>query len=573
MREIKLLPEEVVKKIAAGEVVERPSSVVKELVENSIDAQAQNILVSIDEGGLKTITVEDDGVGIPKSELKKTILRHATSKIATFNDLYHLNSFGFRGEALYSIAAVSKISLKSKIRSESNGYELLAEAGNIVSLQEVGMPDGTIITVKDLFFNTPARKKFLKSPQTEALLIKQFLEKMAVIYPEIKLTLLIDGKKAYSSAGIADQPGLMAKFWGIEKSSIALIDEDLGDGYKVKGGIGLPPLGKSHRKLQVFVVNKRLVKSQIMTKALDDAFDGLLPNGLKPLGFIEVFLPGIDVDVNVHPQKLEVKFRDEQKIYLSIRTTLRNRLLKSEPRPPKSFQDYKHDNKIEEKPLDYSQPVIKFFEKPVSFSPTFKKAQESPVEFSEQNKQEVSFQVIGQFALRYIIVEKNETLLVIDQHAAHERILYEKYLKRLNPFYSQVLAFPVRLNPSPEVSAFILENNEHFKEIGLIIEPFGPGDFIVREIPSDLPKDNLNSVLEQYLQDMIEQKEQISFREKATKLLACKRAVKFGEKLTYSEMTRLVEELFKTEYPYSCPHGRPTIFEISLLELNKKFFR
>ncbi|GAV23639.1 DNA mismatch repair endonuclease MutL [Carboxydothermus pertinax] len=574
MREIKILPEEVVKKIAAGEVVERPYSVVKELLENSIDAQAKNINVYIEEGGLKTIVVEDDGVGISRNELPKTILRHATSKIETFDDLFHLNSFGFRGEALYSIAAVSKLSIKSKIRGENSGQELLAHAGKIVALTEVGMPDGTIITVTDLFFNTPPRKKFLKSVQTEAGLIKQLLEKMAVLYPEIKFTLVIDGKKVFSSAGINDRLGLMAKFWGIEKNNVVNIEEDLGEGYQVKGGVVLPPIGKSHRKQQVFAVNKRLVKSGILTKAVDDAYDGLLPKGLKPLCFIEVNIPGNFVDVNVHPQKLEVKFLDEQKIYLGLRTVIRNRLVNINSKATQEQEVQNINIGYETNTKNYTQPVIGFAEKVVSFSSNLIKSaslQKEPK--ASLNENNTFFQVIGQFALRYIIVEKNETLLFIDQHAAHERILYEKYQTKLNPFYSQVLAFPVRLNPTPEIAAFIEENYQNLREIGLNIEPFGPGEFIVREVPGDLPQENLGGVLEEYLLEILEQKEQITFREKATKLLACKNAIKFGERLTYSEMTRLVEELFNVNYPYSCPHGRPTIFELPISELNKKFFR
>ncbi|ABB15228.1 DNA mismatch repair endonuclease MutL [Carboxydothermus hydrogenoformans] len=578
MPKIKRLPDEVIKKIAAGEVVERPYSVVKELVENSLDAKAQNINVYIEEGGLGKIVVEDDGIGIPPEELPDALLRHTTSKIASFDDLYYLESFGFRGEALYSIAAVSKISIKSRVRGENNGYELIAHAGEVINLTEVGMAYGTVVTVSDLFFNTPARKKFLKSGQTEAGLIRQFIEKMAILYPGVKFSLFIDGKKIYSSAGIQEQLGLLARFWGLEKGNLLMLEEKLGEGFFIKGGIALPPAGKPHRKLQVFAVNKRLVKSGILTKAIDDAYESLLPTGLKPLVFLEVVVPGTWVDVNVHPQKLEVKFMDEQKIYLDVRTIIRNKLVNAKSSSLKSFSPARETNTKSED-NDYWQ-VTYFAEE---FSGNSDKLLEKEDIFSTSDNltfslnkdfaKELNFQVIGQFSLKYIIVEKNDKLLIIDQHAAHERILYEKYQTKLNPFYSQVLTFPVRIKASPELEAFLQENYQNFLEIGLHIEPFGPGEYLVREIPEDFPQNNIANVLEEYLYEIMEQKEQVSFREKALKLFACKNAVKFGEKLTYSEMTNLVKELFKTNYPLSCPHGRPTIYELSLTEINKKFFR
>lgn len=641
MSKIKLLDTNTINKIAAGEVVERPSSVVKELVENSIDAGASAITIEIKNGGTTFIRVSDNGKGIERNDIKIAFLSHATSKINDIEDLDNIFSLGFRGEALASIAAVSQIEMITKTHSEEEGTKININGGEIIDFQEWGSVEGTSISVNNLFYNVPARRKFLKKPNIESGYISDIINKIALGHPEVSIKYINNGTTILYTSGNSDLKTVVFSIYGKDNFKKMLDINCKIYEYSLNGLIGKPELSRSNRNYQNLFINGRYIKSNIISNAVEDAYKTRLLTGKFPIYVLNLNIPPSSVDVNVHPTKLEVRFDDEDKIYEfvynSVLDILNNNILipevsiieekesrtrscnvdniKEEYIQPSIFNNsnlnfQNNKNSIETKKVSNEEDIF-FNKSPILKDKTFSKIdqllndqkQNNSLKVKEDKEEYISknlndnksdcysvknikeerepffnnYKIVGQIFNTYWIVEQNGSIFYIDQHAAHERILFEKYMNNFKNqnIVSQKLLSPEIINISEKEKTILKENKEWLLNFGFEIEIVDKNAAAIKAVPYIFNTPQNSNYFYEIL-DIISDKNKESVYD--TKIhdiaaAACKAAVKANDKLSFQETHKMISELLKLENPFNCPHGRPTIIEITKYELEKLFKR
>jgi len=568
---IKVLDPKVVSRIAAGEVVERPASVVKELLENSLDAGASQISVEVRGGGVSLIRVIDNGAGIPPGEVELAFDRYATSKVSNLGDLESITSLGFRGEALPSIAAVAQIDIVTCADGDSAGSYLSLKDGVVVDRESQGRSQGTTVTVRNLFRNVPARLKFLKSLATENSHIANVVSQYALAFPEVKFTLLVDGRAALRTPGSGQLIDSVAQVYGSEIAGnmveIGSRDEGWESGTVVSspgmtGMVGSPAVSRSSRGYLSFFINRRWVNSRLLAWAVEEAYHGLLMTGKHPVAIINISLPAKEVDVNIHPAKTEVKFRNERFVFGAVQKAVRRALIEQAPVP-----------KIEEVATKYVSPSEP---RQLSWAPTGSTgpATSPPVTSQTPVASLPVLRVLGQLLHSYIIAEGPEGLYLVDQHAAHERIIFEQVMSQRSRQEIEVqgLLEPVTIEVNPRQEEALKLHVENLAEFGFNIEPFGDRTYLVRAVPSllynrdwvEMVKELLDSRLGEGRSDWVESMA-IS--------IACHSAVRAGQMLTDDEMRELIRQLERVALPHTCPHGRPTLIRLSSEQLRREFGR
>jgi len=578
---IKLLDDNLINKIAAGEVIERPASIVKELVENAIDAGSDRIEVHIDAGGTERIEVSDNGTGIRAAEVALALQRHATSKILREEDLYSIATMGFRGEALPSIAAVSRLELYTQAGGEP-GVHALVEGGRQVLLQPYPTAPGTMIVVRDIFYNTPARKKFLKTPVGEGMQVHDVMSRIALSRPDITFTFSSEKRLYFKTPGNGNLRDTTAAIYGHDFAANFLDLDYTGETHTLCGLISKPEMRRVNRKNQVFFINRRLVKSPMLSRALEEAYRGLLLSREYPAAILFLTVPADEVDVNVHPQKTEVRFRDEKTIFSIISRSIRARLDNvqtagssswSRPAWASSNSAYaspsqahgpiwtgREAERVSEARLDFDGGLAK----PVLPGP-------EPQWAVNHDADELT--IIGQAFGCYIMVEMGGNLWLVDQHAAHERIQYNRLqaASQDRRTTSQVLAFPLAFDLSAAETALMDTNRDMFDQMGFVIESIGPQAAIIRSAPALLQGQEIELIRECLA--LLEEDKSPDIKTEFFALIACKQAVKAGQMLTRQEMAMIVHDLLAEKDFKNCPHGRPTILEMSRSELEKRFKR
>ena len=658
--EIHLLSEETINKIAAGEVVERPVNVVKELVENAIDAGATAITCEIREGGKKMIRVTDNGCGIEKDQITKAFERHATSKIRDDSDLTRLVSLGFRGEALSSIAAVSQVEMITKTRDSLTGIRATNQVLHGFSedmpvkldLEEIGAPDGTSVVVRNLFYNVPVRSRFLKQPQTESGYITDLIERQALSHPGVSFHYRVDGKEKLHTTGNGDLKELIYRIYGREISKKVLPVRAQEGKYRLEGFIGRPDIARTTRNFEVFFVNGRMLRSNILSKALEAGYRTDLMQHRFPFAVLHLTLPPVEADVNVHPTKMEVRFSESEAVYHFIGESVHSVLgsaelipseiletraeenkrrreekekaaqqLQSESRPEPferarmvretmapygagssgiadsirftepapapagpariEFEDFIFEDKRvkePEKSHPADEPARGAFKQASLFENTDFSQDEAPRILIPENKP--NFRIIGQVFETYWLIQYEGKMLVIDQHAAHEKVNYERLMKRLqnsdpSRSGSQMLAPPSVITLTGREEGALHTHEQVFAAMGYEIEPLGGSSYAIRAIPMELYGNDPTELLRETLEEIVEEKMTGTPQAVLSKIasMSCKAAVKGNSLLSEKEAEVLIDELLKLENPYHCPHGRPTMIVFSQSDMDKKFKR
>jgi len=552
---IKVLESEIVSKIAAGEVIERPVSVVKELIENSLDAGATQIAVEAQGGGVELIKVSDNGAGIPPSELELAFHRYATSKIDDLSDLEKISSLGFRGEALPSIAAVAEVEILSQTPSETIGSYLHLRKGEVVGKESRARPQGTTITVRRLFRYFPARLKFLKSVNTENSHIAHLVSQYALAFPEVKFSLVLDKRPSLRTTGNGDLREVVNAIYGSELAQKMLKVEQK-DGPAKVGGLTSPPSpARSNRNYLSFFVNRRWVRSPLLTRATEEAYRGLLMDGQHPIAVIDISLPAQELDVNIHPAKAQIKFCHEQAVFSSVQKAIEETLARTPIASSKTVP-------FSVSPGQWQSPRMIMDNEPafvVAQLPTM----ELPV-----------LRVLGQLANTYITAEGPDGLYLIDQHAAHERILYDRISAQWAQKEVEVqgLLQPITIELSPREEETLRASKEFLAEFGFTIEHFGNRSYVIRAVPALMARANIIEIISMLL-DNLASKELNPWEEKIAQSLACHGAIRAGQQLSDEEMRELIKQLEQTKQPRACPHGRPTMIHLSSHQLEKEFGR
>ncbi len=592
---IHILPPDVADKIAAGEVVERPASVVKELVENALDAGANTVRIEVREGGIRLVKVVDDGSGIPAAEVPLAVRRHATSKIASAHDLEAIRTLGFRGEALASIASVSRFTIISRTRDENIATRLLIEGGRELRRDTVGHPAGTTVMVEHLFFNTPARRKFLKKPTTEAGHIHRVVTRYALAFPEVRFTLVSEGRVVFKTSGSGRLHDVVAAVFGVEVARemipVGPVDmpwPDPGPTPTVWGFVGKPNVHRANRQHIILFLNRRWIHDYALVQAIVQAYHTFLPVGRFPIAVVHIGLDPHLVDVNVHPTKAEVRFRDPRAVFQAVQKAVRRAIAGTTPirqatpevtwgQPPgwgerrRSLVDVHASH----------HPTLDLrMDEEVGPLPTRREDEETPVpspSSTPAGRPLPLLRVVGQVAATYIVAEGPDGLYLIDQHAAHERVLYEKLMaqRAAGNIPGQRLLDPVPVTLDSELAGLIAEHMDALLAVGFEIEPFGGDTYLVRAVPAVLSGQDPRRVVEEVARGLAGDEDVVSKTvEDRLVTLICKRAaVKGGQVLSDAEMRALVRELEACQTPHTCPHGRPTMIHITAAELAKQFGR
>ncbi|MFR5557213.1 MAG: DNA mismatch repair endonuclease MutL [Coprococcus sp.] len=661
MANIQVLDQITIDKIAAGEVIERPASIIKELVENAIDAGASAVTVEIKEGGISFIRITDNGCGIPKGEVPLAFLRHSTSKIRSVDDLSTVASLGFRGEALSSIAAIAQVELITKTKDEVTGTRYRIEGGAEKSIEDTGAPDGTTFLVHQIFYNTPARRKFLKTPMTEASHVSELMTRLALSHPEVSIQFINNGQEKLHTSGNGKLKDIIYHVFGRDIANNLLETNERIDGIQVQGFIGKPIISRGNRNYENYFINGRYVKSNIIAKAIEDAYKDFTMQHKYPFTALHFTMDGTDLDVNVHPTKMELRFSNQQGVYNFIYNALKQTLSEPEliprvelpearevPVKAEKIVERKQEQPMtpvreerktpvieEEKNLDYfmkkmRERVTAYHQQAVEVKPTPAPSviqenvnyealpasqvaavkqpvpeqrtvakepmpeqavapreeksvvTEKQLDFFEEKlltkKAAQEYKIIGQLFETYWLVEFHEQLYIIDQHAAHERVLYEKTLRGMKDreFTSQYLSPPIILNLSMQEGEALNTHMDIFTNIGFEIEPFGGDSYAIRAVPDNLfsiaKRELFTEMLDQLVDGIHSSLAPDIVAEKVASM-SCKAAVKGNSRLSAAEVETLIGELLELENPYHCPHGRPTIIAMTKRELEKKFKR
>ncbi len=573
---IRVLPPDLAAKIAAGEVVERPASVVKELVENSIDAGSSQITVEIKAGGVEQIKVIDDGHGIPSEEVAPAFQRHATSKIDNQEQLDAIATLGFRGEALPSIAAVSNTVITTRQPLDPGGFRMELRWGEETSSGAQGCPPGTAIEVSDLFGNLPARRKFLKSSSAETSRIQELVSRYALVFPGIRFQLVVDGKVSFTSPGNGLPREALLAVYG-PQAATAMLEvhgEDSESGYQVDGFAGAPSLTRANRTYMTFFVNRRWVQSRMLSFAVEEAYTGLLQVKRYPLAALNISIPYEDVDVNYHPSKREVRFREENRVFSAVQRAVRSVLVADSPVP----------NLAPPSDPDYPTAVAPSFFPRSAFGgirngggmPDYQgQLGGGPADAAAPLQPAPPLKVVGQLKLTYIVAEGPGGMFLVDQHAAHERVLFDRISQKTSEEEprSQPLLAPVSVELSPAQGDTLKSNRESLENYGFQFEPFGDGSYLLRAVPAIFgegdPARSLLDVLDMTaFEGLVRQKEDVTAAS-----IACHGAIRAGKSLTEPEMVALLEQLEATPNPHTCPHGRPTMVHFSSNHMEREFGR
>lgn len=597
MAEIALLNQETIDKIAAGEVIERPSSVVKELVENSMDAGATAITIEIKDGGMSLIRITDNGSGIEKSQVPIAFYRHSTSKIKSVEDLLTVSSLGFRGEALSSIAAVSQVELITKTVPDLTGIRYVIEGSAEKEIEEIGAPDGTTFLVRNLFYNTPARRKFLKTAQTEAGYIHTLVERLALSRPDISFKLMINQQTKLHTSGNANVKDVIFQIYGREMTSSLIEVSEENELFSVTGYIGKPVVSRGNRNFENYFINQRYIKSSLISQSIEDAYKNFLMQHQYPFCVLYFRFDGQMLDVNVHPSKMELRFFQQEGIYQKLSDCIREKLMQKDHIKSVSFG--KDTDKKEKPPKKIKEALPEPFEKKrlekvaeavKKDSPYEKKYENPPTKQPEYVQEELAYEgkflseqaksrhrIIGQLFQTYWLVEYNETLFIIDQHAAHEKVLYEKTVRSLKQkeFTTQMVSPPIVLTLDPQEERVLLRFKDQLTQLGFEIEPFGGKEYAVCGVPGNLFHLDAKQILLEVLDASLEIQSSVTPESVLEKIasMSCKAAVKGNHSMNEKEMETLIAELLELENPYFCPHGRPTIISMDKQELEKKFKR
>lgn len=584
MGKIHVLDESTINKIAAGEVIERPASIVKELVENSIDAGAAAISIEILEGGKSLINVSDNGCGIMKEDTEQVFFRHATSKIKDSGDIQGINTLGFRGEAMASIAAVSEVELLTKAEEDTSGSHIIIKGGKPIQNVSIGYPTGTTVTVRDLFFNTPARLKFLKSDSSEQGAIVDIVEKLAMTNTGISMKLTVNNKVVLHTPGNGDLLSVILCIYGKNISGAMLPLEYSNDNLTIEGYMGKPEIARGNSTYMTFSVNKRYIKSRMLSEAVKQAYKTLLMNNRYPFSIININIKSEMTDVNVHPTKQEVKFSDERAIfntlYLAVKNCLNNNRLtfenmedSMEPERTSAFESrsYYDTAKVSFDQLSFGKetaaPRVDSYKRQYDYN------RDQEVHQEQFNN---GINIIGQIFGTYILGQKDDDFYIIDQHAAHERIMFEYIKEKYNEknITVQELMMPIVVELSPAEKVLYEENSHIFLNLGFEIEWFGESTIAIRSVPILMGEpctgEFFNNILDSLKESTLSAATPL---EKIIISMACKNSIKAGDNITPEEISVLLERLMKTSLPYTCPHGRPTIITMSKYELDKKFKR
>lgn len=657
MNQIHVLDAETIDKIAAGEVVERPASVVKELVENAIDAGATSITVEIKDGGISFMRITDNGSGIAKDQIRTAFLRHATSKIESAEDLSHIASLGFRGEALSSISAVSQVELVTKTKDSLTGTRVIIEGGIEKAFEEVGAPDGTTFLIRNLFFNTPVRRKFLKQPATEGGYVADLMEHLALSRPDISFKFMVGSQTKFYTSGNSELKEVIYRIYGKDVATNLIPIDFEEDGLQIKGYLGSPALVRSNRNHEIYFLNGRFIRSSVLSKAIEEGYKEYLMQHKFPLCVLHMNVEDkSQVDVNVHPTKMEVRFSDGPAVYnlimQAVRTTLKNKEMIPETTlpeakapvrkevtytevvipgmPAKPFvkevtytvnqpvtiasnkKDYTeqvptnnqgtsigiNELKIMSDVLESTKTASPKFKAPEPFetkrTQSFKVMEEVRYQAERKDmtdfKQETLFetkvisqenrtkyQVIGQVFDTYWLVQFEDKLYIIDQHAAHEKVKYERFMKQYQEktIITQNLMPPIIVSLTGKEEMILKEYEELFNNLGFEIEEFGGDEYALRAVSVDLYGCNEKQMFLEVLDDLsdIGPRESLKVVEEKIASMACKAAVKGNNTISREEAEKLIDELLTLENPYNCPHGRPTIITMSKYEMEKRFKR
>lgn len=587
---IRILPPEVAAKIAAGEVVERPASVVKELIENSLDAGATEIKIEVRGGGKRLIRVADNGCGIPANEVELAFARHATSKISGVDDLTRIRTLGFRGEALASVAAVAQVTVLTRAADETAGTLLRLADSRVTQRESRGAPVGTVVTVENLFATIPARRKFLRTDATERRHIDALVTRYAMAYPDRRFTLMHDSRPTFQTVGSSQLHDVLVKVYGLDTARQMIEispppggdDKSAAEGIAVQGYAGAPSLHRASRDQITFFVNGRWVQDRMLTHALRQAYHTLLPVGRSPVAVIKVDLLPVLVDVNVHPAKSEVKFREPNTVFQAVQRAVRQALVDRAPVPQLGGWAAPGDGGGWERRQALMGAGAAQLAMEVQRTAPIAGAEGEPTLAFEPPRQLPPLRVLGQVAQMYIIAEGPEGLYLLDQHAAHERVLYERLSaqKTAAQVVSQTLLEPLTLELPPEQVTVMEANLSLLAQLGFQVEPFGGQTFLVRAVPAILVQSGRSDVdPRQALIGILEETptgRQPLEREKEERIIAsvCKQAaIKAGQTLSPEEMRELVRQLEATIMPRTCPHGRPTMIHLSRTQLEREFGR
>ncbi len=627
-KEIKLLENNLINKIAAGEVIERPASIVKELVENSIDALSKNIIIEIKNGGTTFIKIQDDGIGIQKNQIKTAFLRHATSKLEKIDDLDSILTLGFRGEALASIASISMVEMITKTEDDDIGNKITIEGGQIISQEETAALKGTIFIVKNIFFNTPARRKFLKKDSVEGGYISEIVNRLALAHPHIAFTYINNGVEILKTTGDNNLKNTVFYIYGKEICKKLIPIKASKNGFNIEGLIGMPELSRGNRSYENFFINGRYIKSSIVQSAIEEGYEGKLMVGKFPIFIINMTVPENTIDVNVHPTKLEVRFEDENFIHSflcdAIEKTLKKEILipnieieekntflqVTETKPfnvemQKKLEDLLIEDQndtntktllLEDEDNTNIQPLLvedkdnKQYTDNIQQKSHILMVNEEPKEVSIPNKTIVDMvysknldkiykddKIVGQVFNTYWIVEQNQEMFMIDQHSAHERAIYEELSKKFREqdVASQRLIEPIIINATPLEKATIEENMELLLKFGFDIEEFGLSSYAIRQVPFIFKAPVEPKFFTDLLDMLVDKNISSIYDMKIEKIISmsCKKAVKGNDRLSFIEAKALIEQILRLENPFSCPHGRPTIIKMTKYEIEKLFKR
>lgn len=619
---INLLDKSVSDKIAAGEVIERPVSIVKELVENSIDAESDSIVVEIKKGGHDYIRVTDNGIGIEKNEIEKAFVRHATSKIESESDLENLITLGFRGEALASISAVTRMDVVSKTSDEKTGIRLNIHAGDIISKSQVGCPDGTTMIIRDLFFNTPARLKFMKSESSDTSQITTFMSNIAVGFPEISFRYVVNGKIVFTTDGKGNLNDTIIQVYNHSDFQNLIEIKDEIPGLKIRGFISRPSINRNTRKLQIYLVNGRVIESKIIDAAIEEGYRERLFEGRFPIAFLLLELDPKAIDVNIHPNKKVIKFDDEKKVKEFIADAIHSAITSADS-VPRPISENTLIDKIDQNPISASNSVkydieesdnsrddyfVDVYAKPdqnstkqMSLASILREEGIARENSSESIKNEISQEsedLLSKFDMvqkdeipwedvrpidvvfaTYILATDDVYFYIIDQHAAHERIYYEKFVTNYideghSGSTTQLLAVGIVIDLTPQEESLIENKMSILQSLGFEIENFGPGSVIIRGVPDFMNMEEAEIFARNVIEDTDENvdiRNQVAIDKLITK--SCKSAVKANDYLTDEEVSSLLNTLRNCKNPYSCPHGRPTIIKFSKYEMERMFKR
>ena len=622
---IHVLDEKTANKIAAGEVVERPSSVIKELTENALDAGATTVEIEIADGGSSYMRVSDNGSGMSEEDAKKSIIRHGTSKISSIEDIFSITSLGFRGEAVPSIAAVSELVMTTRMNDTDLAFRMVLSGGSVKEEEHTGASVGTTMEVRNLFFNTPARKKFMKSERTESSKISDIITKLALTRPDVAFTFINNGRTVLQTGGTGDDLETIAAIYGaaVAKEVFPVTYEN--ENFTIHGFVGKPSLLKSTRAWQTCIVNRRVIHNAVVFKAIENAYHAMLPKSGYPFALLYIETDPATIDVNVHPAKTEIKFADEQQMYRAVYhciiTALMSREKPEQIATPVNLSPRQIEKAVPAKEVENRQGSFTFStpreggfstegrrnnggslehgyvpvqrqDKPYTPEPHVKAyaaGEENPFsavreELSESMKEhsvihfdgdEDVFIPLGAVADCYIVAKKGEDLYIIDQHAAHERVRYDKFCKRTESMPSQQLLTAEFVEADSSDMQLFSEKEEVFRDLGYIYTEAGPTTLRMEAIPADLPTSHIADSLQEICHILHEspQTDKATLRHSSLAYLSCHGAVKAGDTLNVREMKELLEALFHTETPYVCPHGRPIIVRFTPGELAKLFKR